>query len=232
MDAVWIPRKHKFVQEDNMKKSSLIFKYAGVACIPVYIALTFAAHLNNRQLSPMENWLSDYGNPLLNPGGAIFYNAGCVLTALMLAVFYIGMFRWYGRGRAARKVNISYAVAQASGLIGSVFLILTAVFTLGTNTQLHSTFSMAHMIATNFFLSFTAIGFFMIPKMSKIIGIFGFLTSVFNIVTMNAFENFYISEWIYFLLFMAYLVLVTLHYDRIAGKKEADAILANQNKNA
>ncbi len=215
-----------------MKKSSFIFKYAGVACIPVYSAFTFASHLNNKQLGPMENWLSDYGNPLLNPGGAGFYNAGCILTALMLAIFYIGMVRWYGRGRDARKTNICFAGAQVSGLTGSVFLILTAVFPLGTNTQLHSTFSTVNMIAMDFFLSFTAIGFLMNPQMNKIIGIFGFLTSVFNIVTMNAFENFYISEWIYFLLFMAYLVLVTLHYDLIAGKKETGAIPASQNKPA
>jgi hypothetical protein len=180
----------------------------------------------------MENWLSDYGNPLLNPGGAVFYNAGCVMTALLLAVFYIGMIRWYKRGCDARKTNISFAGAQFSGLMGSVFLIMTAVFTLGTNTQLHSAFSTANMIAMDCFLSFTAIGFLMDPKMSKGLGTFGFLTSVFNIVTMNAFDNFYISEWIYFLLFMAYLVLVTIHYDHIAGKKEAGAIPENQNKPA
>ena len=204
-----------------MKKSSFIFKYAGVACIPVYIAFTFAAHLDNRQLNPVENWLSDYGNPLLSPGGAVFYNIGCVLTALLLAVFYTGMVRWYRRGRDARKTNISFAAAQFSGLVGSVFLILTAVFPLGTNTPLHSAFSTVNMIAMDCFLSFTAIGFFMDPKMNKFIGIFGLITSVFNIVTMNAFDNFFISEWIYFLLFMAYMVLVTLQYDHVAGKKDA-----------
>lgn len=213
-----------------MKKSSFLFKYAGIACIPVYIVFTFAAHLNNRQLNPMENWLSDYGNPLLNPGGAAFYNVGCVLTALLLAVFYIGMISWYRRGRCARKTNISFTIAQISGLMGSVFLILTAAFPLGTNTLLHSAFSTANMIAMDFFLCFTATGFLMDPKMNKGIGIFGFFASVFNIVTMNAFENLYLSEWIYFLLFMAYLVLVTIRYGHIAGRKDTGAFVESQQK--
>lgn len=80
---------------------------------------------------------------------------------------------------------------------------------------MHSLFSTANMIAMDFFLSFTATGFLMNPKIHKRVGIFGFFASVFNIVTMNAFADFYISEWIYFLLFMAYLVLVTMQYEKL-----------------
>lgn len=202
-----------------MKLVNRILKYAGVVAVPVYIAFTYASHTYNRQINPLEYWLSDYGNPIVNPSGAVIYNTGCVITALLLALFYIGMYRWYKRDRAARKFNVSYAIAQAGGLVGSVFLILTTVYTLGTDTEMHSLFSTANMVAMDFFLNFTAIGFLMNSKIHKGVGIFGLLASVFNIVTMNAFTDFYISEWVYFLLFMAYIVLVTLQYEKLIINK-------------
>ena len=202
-----------------MRFMNRVYKYSGVAAIPVYIAFTFASHTGNPEINPIDHWLSDYGNPLVNPSGAAAYNAGCVLTALLLAVFYVGMYRWYGRGRAARRFNISYFFAQTGGIMGSIFLILTTVYTLGTNTQMHSLFSLVNMVGMDFFLSFTATGFLLNPKIHKGVGIFGFVAAAFNIVTMNVFINFYISEWIFFALFMAYMVLITLQYDRILGSK-------------
>jgi len=190
-------------------------RYAGVVAIPVYIAFTYVSRTHNRQINPLEFWLSDYGNPLVNPSGAAIYNTGCVITAILLALFYIGMYRWYRRDRTARKFNISYAVAQAGGLLGSLFLILTTVYTLGTDISMHGLFSTANMIGMDFFLSFTAAAFLMNPRIHKGVRIFGFLVSVFNIVTMNAFTDCYVSEWIYFLLFMAYLVLVTMQYEKL-----------------
>ena len=202
-----------------MKLVNCILKYAGVAAIPVYIAFVYVSRTHNRQINPLEYWLSDYGNPLVNPSGAVIYNTGCAITAMLLAIFYIGMYRWYGRGRTARRFNISYTLAQAGGLIGSVFLILTTIYTLGTDTEMHTLFSTANMIAMDCFINFTAIGFLMNPKIHKGVSAVGFLASVFNIVTMNAFTDFYVSEWIYFLLFMAYLVLVTIQYEKLVTRK-------------
>ena len=137
----------------------------------------------------------------------------------MLAVFFIGMCRWYSHGRDKKKINICYAVAQAGGLIGSAFLILTTIYTLGTNTKLYAAFNLVYTISFDLFLSFTAAGFFMNPKINKGISVFGFLACVFNIVTINAFNNFYLSEWIFFLIFMIYIVLLTLQYNRIIGER-------------
>ena len=198
-----------------MRLVNCIFKYAGVAAIPVYITFTYVSHTHNRQINPLEFWLSDYGNPLLNPSGSMFYNTGCVITALLLALFYSGMLRWYRRDHTARKFNISYIIAQSAGLMSSLFLILTTVYTLGTDTRIHSLLSTANMIAMDFFLSFTAVAFLMNSMIHKSVGVFGFFTSVFNIVTMNAFSDCYLAEWLYFLLYMAYLVLVTTQYQKL-----------------
>lgn len=199
----------------NTEIARFFLKYAGMMAIPVYIVFTFISYSHNTGINPLEHWLSDYGNPLVNPGGAVFYNTGCSITAILLAVFYIGMFRWYRRDRAARKFNISFIIAQISGLAGSAFLILTTVFPLGAQTELHSAFSMANMIAMSNFLAFTATGFLLSRKIHKSIGIFGFLAAGFNIVTMNAFVDLFVAEWVYFLLFMCYMVLVTINYERL-----------------
>ncbi len=202
-----------------MKLASFALKYAGIAAIPVYICFTFFSHLHNPMISPLNFWLSDFGNPLVSPSGAGLYNAGCVLTAVLLAIFYGGIYRWYGRGRIAKKFVISYAIAQAGGLLGTIFLALTAAFPLGTHTQMHSLFSKAHMICIDFFLSFTATGFLLTRDIPKYIGILGYVAFIFNIVTMNAFDSLYLSEWIFFMLFMAYIVFVTGQYDLLLGQK-------------
>ncbi len=202
-----------------MKSVHCLLKFAGVAAIPVYIAFTFASHLSNPAINPLAYWLSDYGNTIVNPKGAALYNLGCVVTAALLAAFYVGMVRWYRRERSARKFNISFAAAQASGLTGCVFLILTTIFTLGTQTELHKTFSTANMIAMDCFLSFAAVGFLLNPRIPKAIGIFGFVISIFNVITMNAFDDFFVAEWIFFALFMVNMVLITLQYDKLTGSR-------------
>lgn len=198
-----------------MKLIHSIFRSAGVMVIPVYIAFTFISHFHNPAINPIKYWLSDYGNPIANPDGFAFYNTGCVIAASILTVFYVGMYRWYGRGRAARKFNISYAIAQAAGLFEALLLIMTTAYPLGVNTKLHSIFSTAHMIAMDCFLCFTATGFLMNRNINKGLGILGFAAAVFNMITTNAFSDFYLAEWIFFLLFMVYMVLVVISYDKI-----------------
>lgn len=202
----------------NMKNKFL--KYAAVISIPVYVVFTFISHLFNNKIAPLTNWLSDFGNPLLNPSGALIYNMGCIIVAALLFVFSIGMYQWYKNRKIKKKYRISYICAQLSGMIASIFLVLASVFTLGTYTSLHGIFGMLHMIFTDCFMEFTAIAFLMNPNIEKRIGIFAFLVAGFNIVTTNAFSSLFIAEWIYFLLFMIYMVIITLQYDKLVREDE------------
>jgi hypothetical protein len=198
-----------------MKNGNVIFKYVAVICIPIYVIFTFISHLYNTKINPLTNWLSDFGNPLKNPSGALFYNLGCIFVASLLIVFYIGIYQWYKNRKIAKKYIISYVCAQISGIIASIFLVLASIFPLGNNTDLHSTFSLINMIGIDCFLSFTATAFLMNPNIKKWIGITAYLVAVFNIVTTNAFSSLYIAEWIYFLLFMIYMLIITMNYDKI-----------------
>lgn len=202
-----------------MKKFNLISKFAGIVCIPVYVAFTFISHIFNTKINPLTNWLSDLGNHTLNPSGALFYNAGCILVALLLAVFYLGLTEWYKKREIEKKYIICYVCARISGIAASVFLVLASVITLGTNDALHGTFSMLNMIGMNCFTVFTSIAFVLHPDIKSRIGITGFFTVAFNIVTMNLFTDFYLAEWIYFLLFMIYVVMVTVNYNKLVQYK-------------
>jgi hypothetical protein len=199
-----------------MKPYNPVLKFAGAAAILAYIGFTFVSHLFSPAMNPLGNWLSDYGNPVLNPSGALLYNLGCILTTVLLALFYIGLGQWYRGGHAPKKYSVCYIFAQITGLAACVFLVLASLVPLGTNESLHGTFSMLNMIGMDSFLSFTAVAVFMNPEVNSLIGVLGFFTSFFNIVTTNAFTDLYIAEWIYFLLFMAFVALITANYGKFA----------------
>ena len=209
-----------------MKKENAFFKYVGVICIPTYVVFTFVSHLFNTRINPLNNWLSDFGNPVINPSGAWIYNIGCIIVAVLLAAFFIGICQWYRNRLIGRKYVICYLCAQISGTISSVFLVLASIFPLGTHTGLHSTFGLCHMIGTDCFMDFTAIAFWMNPGMKKWIGVFAFLIAFFNIIATNAFSALYIAEWVYFLLFMIYVVIITLNYDYLTQHEKSTC---NQN---
>ncbi len=197
-------------------KYNPILKFAGVAAIPAYTAFTFISHMFKTEINPIYNWLSDFGSPILNPSGAIFYNAGCILTSALLAVFFAGITQWYKDGAAPRKLSVAYICAQVSGFFAAACLIFAALIPIGTS-ELHAVFSMWNMIGFNCFMSFMAVSIFMNPNIKNTLGIFGLAASGFNIITTNAFTDLFIAQWIYIPLFMLFVVLITVNYSKTSG---------------
>jgi hypothetical protein len=192
-------------------KYNPLLKYAGIAAIPAYVFLTFLSHLSAPKINPMDNWLSDFGSPMLNPSGAIFYNAGCILTSALLILFFAGITQWYRDGAAPRKYTVGCVCAQVSGFFAAACLVFAALIPIGTS-GLHSVFSMWNMIGFDCFMSFMAVSIFLNPNISSGIGILGVAASAFNIVTTNAFENLFIAQWIYIPLFMLFVLLIIITY--------------------
>jgi hypothetical membrane protein len=62
----------------------------------------------------LENWMSDLGNPGLNPDGAKYFNNACMITGLLLVIFYPGLRGWTGAGGAK-------AFALTAALVAGVF---------------------------------------------------------------------------------------------------------------
>ena len=193
-----------------------VTRFSGVMAIPVYITFTFVSALHAPALGPLTNWLSDYGNQRLNPLGAAWYNAGCIAVAVLLTLFYLGLSQWYRRRRVKKKYAICYVCAQIFGIAAAACLVVASAIPLGANDAVHSTFSTLNMIGMDCFLEFTAIAFFLHPEMPKALAIGGCAAALFNIVSQNAFTDFFIAEWIFFLLFMAYVAIVTALYGRLA----------------
>lgn len=198
-----------------MKAWHAVSRYAGVAAMFAYVLFTAVSALQSRGFSPLRNWLSDYGNPRMN-AGALWYNLGCILTAALLAVFYAGLVQWYRGRRVETKYVVCHIGAQASGLAAAACLIMAAAVPLGVSDAVHSTFSTLNMIGMDWFLSFTAVAFLLHPGMPKAYGALALPASAFNIVSQNAFDDFFVSEWIYFALFMACVAVLTAYHGVLA----------------
>ncbi len=76
--------------------------------------------------SPFEMWLGDYGFPDKNPQGAAYYNLGCMVTGLLLAVFYAGFSQWRTTGQVRKMLRTA---GQLTGILSSAFLVVSGYLT-------------------------------------------------------------------------------------------------------
>jgi hypothetical membrane protein len=115
----------------------------GVGAISVYVLCTAAAWwLYPRHFAPFSNWLSDLGNSTRNPAGAAWYNAGCMLTALGLLLFILGLSRWRSAG------TTSAFLIGTSQLTGVVSVVSLAMIGLYSEDHLRQ-----HMLSSNWFFA-------------------------------------------------------------------------------
>jgi hypothetical membrane protein len=155
--------------------------------------------------SPGENWLSDLGNSTLNPSGAIFYNAGLVITAFWLLLFFLGLF--------AQKVekhkiqNLMLFLTLIFGVSGCVSMALSAFFTID-NPASHSVVSAVLYISLGTAFAFSAAALRYDPKVSKSLFVLGLLAAVVDLLTSLFFNTIPVFEWVTVFLFLAYVLLV------------------------
>jgi hypothetical membrane protein len=68
---------------------------SGISGLVLYLVLsTIAFSFYPSSFSPMGNWLSDLGNNLLNPEGAIFYRLAGILSGVALFGFFLTLSNW------------------------------------------------------------------------------------------------------------------------------------------
>ena len=196
---------------------------AAVAAVVVYLAFAVTAYLLYPEAyGPLRNWLSDLGNPIENPSGAVFYRLGCGLTAVCLLAFYAGLSQW---NTGDRKMKILLVVAQTAGVFSALALILTAVFPLGTQTNMHRYWSMVHFVLLGFFLTFSATALLRHPTFARWVAYYGFLTAACNFVNgailMAVFGDVYVGEWIPVGLFMIYVIMLAYNSRAIDASAHA-----------
>jgi len=151
----------------------------GLAVILVYCVFTFSsAVLYPPPFGPVTNWLSDLGSWSGNPGGAIFYNVGCVVTGLALLPFYIGLYKWYD-SKIWRRITLT--AGQALGVCSAFSLMMIGVFSADSGAP--HLFWSAAFFTLNFIVVLLVVSSVMThPKFIKPIGVYGYVVTIASLV--------------------------------------------------
>ncbi len=181
----------------------------GIVAAVIYVVFTLVAILYfPKPYSPLNNWLSDFGNPTQNPSGAIYYNTGGILTSAVLVLFFAGMYKW---NTGDRKMKTFLLVSQISGIVFALAFMMSAIFPLGVNDSVHSFFSIMLFVFIGFFEVFSASAIRRNP-LQKRLAYFGFTAAMVNFafgISFN-FMNLFIGEWIIIAVFIAYTITLAL----------------------
>ncbi len=193
------------------------FTIASLFAVCLYIIFTAISFFYYpTAYSPMTNWLSDLGNPLQNPSGAIYYKIGGVLTSSALILFFAGMYSWLNKDK---RTNFFIWASIASGILMAVAFIVTALFPLGVATSIHSFFSILRFAFTGLFVTFSASAVRRMPSHIRWLPAFGIALAMVNFAVCISFffVNLYVGEWITIALFIVYIL--TLSFSNKAAIK-------------
>jgi hypothetical membrane protein len=196
-------------------KRNLAF-FSSVFIVIGYLLLAFLAFINlPSSYSPLENWLSDLGSHQLNPKGAIFYNAGIILTGISLIVFFVSLVEWKMAGN--KKQNIMLLLTQIFGCAGAIAAIMSAAFPI-TVEGIHSFWSAILYIFLGTAFAFSVAAMRYHPYYPKWLLILGGLVAVED-MAWSLVLNTYMMEWItvaLFLIYVSFLGFVTSRKERLA----------------
>jgi hypothetical protein len=206
---------------NEKRKNQPVALLAGVAAVAIYLIFTAIALSNYPEAySPLTNWLSDLGNPIANPSGAVFYNLGCILTSVILFAFFISANVW---NIGDKKIRIFLTIAQIAGILSSIALIITALFPLGPHTAIHSLSGKIHIIFIGFFLTFSATVLLKHNASIKWFAYFGFLSAAVNFVYGAFLNSVFFAEWLAIGMFIIYTLMIAFN-SRLLSNEKASAI--------
>jgi hypothetical protein len=132
--------------------------------------------------TPFGNWLSDLGNSLGNPSGAIFYNLGCILTGAAYIIFFAGFYKWYTIEKTRR---IGIMVAQAIGFLAAFSLIMVGVFSENAG-DIHTLWSLVFFLLNLITILLFSLVLYKHPSYIKAISYYGFVVVIFNLLFVSA----------------------------------------------
>ena len=156
---------------------------AGIAVIFLYCTFTFTSWaLYPTLFTPFGNLLSDLGNSIGNPSGAIFYNIGCILTGAAYIIFLAGFYRWY-TSEKTRKAGIM--IAQVIGFLAAFSLIMVGVFSENAG-NIHTLWSLVFFLINLITILLFSVALYNHPSYIKAISYYGFVVVVFNLMFVSA----------------------------------------------
>jgi hypothetical protein len=186
------------------------FTISALVAVSLYIVFTAISFFYYpTAYSPLTNWLSDLGNPLQNPSGAVYYKIGGVLTSSVLILFFAGMYSWRAKDK---RTNFFVWASIVSGVLLAVSFMVTAIFPLGVATAIHSFFSIFRFVFTGFFEVFSACAIRRMPDHLRWLPPFGIALAMINFAVCVSFNfvNLYVGEWITVALFIGYILTLSV----------------------
>jgi hypothetical membrane protein len=184
----------------------------GLSVVLIFCIFTLAAVVRfPGPFSPIDNWLSDLGTPVMNPAGSVFFDIGCILSGVFLLFLTAGLGAWCaGTGRSK-----AFLIAgQICGAISAFGLMLVGVFYEGT--AYHVTISTTFFLFLLLFITFTAISLWDHPKFLRWIGYYTLVVVLIQLVfiyTYYAYAHAPLWEWL--AVFSAQLWVALLAYNAL-----------------
>jgi hypothetical membrane protein len=151
--------------------------------------------------SPTRNWLSDLGNPRINSSGALYYNLGMVMTAALVLVFFLSLFRF--RLQNNRIQNIMTVLTVVFGAGGSVGMAMSAVHPIN-QLALHSQWCMVLFISLGTAFGFSVAMFRYYTRYPRWLLVVGAIVALVDMGVGIFFSDVPICEWIVVTLFLSY----------------------------
>lgn len=165
----------------------------GMLVIVLFCIFTLASAVRYPgAFSPTDNWLSDLGNPTMNPGGDVYFNVGCILTGTAMLLMVAGLGIWKDGSNGTMLM-----AGRACGAISSIALMLVGVFTEVTPYHSITAFSFFALLAL--FLALTGAALWKHPGYSRLTACSSILVIVIDVIfvyTFIAFEHAPVWEWV------------------------------------
>ncbi len=188
-----------------MNRSTSFF--SGILIPLGYVVFSLLALINYAgDFSPLNNWLSDLGSQGLNPAGWGYYNAGIILTGVLLQFFFWGLTVW--KLRWNRKQNLMVTFSSIAGSLGGLSMILSAVFPID-KIEIHSFFSAALYILIGSAFVFISLAFLYLPKFPRWMSVLGFIIAIVDLL-WSVFLNTYLMEFFVVGCFLLFCLLLGL----------------------
>ncbi len=193
-------------------KRSISFISSILVVITYLVFTVLSAMQFPTPFSPTRNWLSDFGSSTLNPGGAIYYNIGIVLSGVFVLVFFVGLSAWLMKGNKVQ--NFMLWLTQIFGSLGAISMVMSAIFPI-TKEGLHSFWSAALyiLLGTGFGFSVAALRYY--SRFPRGLLVLGVLVAAVDMV-WGVVLNIYLVEWVTVGLLLVYILLLGIETNRRA----------------
>lgn len=168
--------------------------YSAILGAISYIAFAILAYARYPlPFSPIHNWLSDLGNQIDNPQGAIFYNIAVILSAICLAIWFTaGLSQWKLKHETAHQRLL--LISQTAGLLAAFAMIMSAIYPINI-FHIHAFWSQVHFMMFGIAFGFSVATLRYHPFVPKGVLYLGAGAAVLPTL-MFIFGDFYWLEWV------------------------------------